>query len=245
MDVQIDLDVIKRLRIAHKTTKANKIKSVNFYKDGKCLAFNTDDEVAFIVLGDVISEFKRALEKHGCRLSIFLNESLIIHTSWKLDFNLRLLNFETNKYQLEFPGHSKEVVSLDAFGNHIASGSKDTTVRLWDYREDHRRQGSRSRLTFATTPLVTFHPSGSFLVIAHSSHVIEFHDLRDVKAVTQTIKLRKQEGVEWTSIKFSSDSTMLLVTTKSSLIVVISIVEKVERLNLRGKPGIKVKLFCS
>lgn len=213
---------------------------MSFSENGESLICNTQDELIFMNLGNErVSDYTINLRKYGCRLSIFYEKTHVIHTSNKLDNRLCLLNLETKSYELYFPGHAKEVESLDAISNVIASGSGDTSVRLWD----KRKQESTNTLVFNSTPLVTFHPLGEILVIAHNSSLIEFRQLRNIHEVIQTIKIQKIEGVDWTGIKFSSDSLLLLITTNSSLIIVIEVLKQVERLNLKGELKIHVKVW--
>jgi COMPASS component SWD2 len=233
----VSLKDVKRLCAAYQTkieSESSSINSISYHYNGEVLVFNSSDQVFVLGLSNEgLTEMHYTMRKYGAGLCRFIDEVHIVHTSKKSDDNLRLLSLESKNYVRYFAGHSKEVTSVSVQDISIASGSKDSSVHLWDAR----LQKSTNRKEFHSPPLVAFHPFGKFIAVSsRHAQVVEVFDRSYFTFASETInhfKYERDEGVEWTGLKFSDDGIMLLVTTNSTSILVINVTTGHELHNFR------------
>lgn len=230
MREKLHLEDIKKLRIAYTTTVTLPVKSLNFHYNGECLIFNTDRELVSLRLSDQeVHRHHVMLDKYGCGISKFYDMHGI-HSSTRINNALRLMDLEEREYIRYFAGHSSLVTSLDVASNRIVSSSKDSTVKLWDPRQEQRIE---ERKFPSQTLLVAFHPGEAFFAVAYNSSVIEIFSVDNLKESREKFELRGTANVEWTDIKFSSDGELLMITTNSSLIIIFNILKKKECQNFK------------
>lgn len=233
--------IFKSLRVADETSETTQVKSLDFHYNGEHLIYNTETFIKFLHLTERrVQKYKTYLYKYGVGLSKFYGPTLILHTSLKENNDLRLLEVQQRDnpgYVRYFPGHARKVVSVDVTSKLIASGSEDTTVRLWD----PRKQEHIKIMKFPSTPLVAFHPNSFWentnhlFAVAYNSSIIEIFTANNTEKSENKFEFERINGVEWTSLKFSPDGSKLIVTTNSSLIKIIESSTGQEISDLKGK----------
>lgn len=230
----INLSEIKKFRV-HYTGKEteSKIKSVDFHYNGESVVYNTDNTITVLTLGERISKFTITVSKYGAGKLKYFDSCNVVHTSTRENDNLRLLSIDPIEYIRYFPGHAAEVVSIDASRNLIISGSKDTSIRLWD----HRHQAHVRMVRFESTPLVAFHPSFNLIAVAYNSSTIKTFLTSNFNKSVSEIPLGEVDGPEWTSLKFSADGSLLMITTNAASILIIDAISGSLKHNYRGKAG--------
>lgn len=227
----VSLEDIKRLSVAHQSqtsSKMSRINSMDFHINGELFIYNSSEQIFVLQLTEEKVFDSNYNIKYGAGLCRFVDEFHIVHTSNKDDI-IRLLSLVTKNYVRYFPGHSKEVNSLSVFETSMASGASDSTFHLWDVRV----QKSVKRMEFPSPPLVAFHPFGAFIVVAHSSSIIEIYDRSNFLQAINTFSFERIEGKNWTGLKFSDNGSMLMVTSNSTSILIISIITGQELHNFR------------
>ncbi|KAI9143260.1 WD repeat-containing protein 82-like protein [Paraphysoderma sedebokerense] len=176
-------------------------------------------------------------KKYGCHLARFTHKSsCIIYASTKVDHDLRYLSFHDNQYIRYFKGHNEQVVSLEMSpsDDHFISASIDGTLRLWDLRTPNC-QGCIEFPRHAR-PSVTYDSSGQVFAfglqdpLQPKSPRIRLYDVRKFDAgpfeneliMDSTSALpqfntfassSQPKSSAWTSLQFSNDGELLLVTT--------------------------------
>lgn len=234
----ITLRDIKKLRVAHTTSESSKIKSLSYHHNGEHIIYNTDDKIVILKCNDKVEEFSISVKKYGAGLCKFFDINHIVHTSTKVDNDLRLMKNESREYVRYFEGHTEEVVSVDVAETLIVSGSKDKSVRLWD----PRKQLDVRKETFKSTPLVAFKPNEEGIIaVAYDSSTIEIYSCKNFKETLKKFELGTVADVEWTGIKFSPCGTILMVTTNSTSIVILDADTGQEMNNFRGKSSFQTQ----
>ena len=226
----------KRMRTAYTVSKTTAVRSLDFHYNGEFFLYSNDSKITILhlteskVLSTIID-----LDRHGVGLCKFYGLDLILH-SCKKNY-LRLIDHGKQEYIRYFPGHSKQVTSIGITSKLIASGSEDTTIRLWD----PRKQEHIKIMKFPSTPLVAFHPY-SFSVninhifaVAYNSSIIEIFTTNNTEKSENKFEFVRLDGVKWTSLNFSPDGSKLIVTTNSSLIKIIDALSGQEINGLKGK----------
>lgn len=225
----------KKLRIAQTNSEFVKVKSLDFHYNGTFLAYNTNESLKILELTDerVIERFVDC-KKSGIGMIKFWNDEILASCNKNY---LRLLDFTERAYIRYFPGHAKEIVSIDVTIELAASGSKDQTVRIWDIKTSE----SINTMKFLSTPFVTFYPSlipdktKQTLAVAHNSKTIEVYETRNTSSSQKKFEFEKVDGVEWTSLKYSPDGKKFIVTTDSSLIKIIDAETGQEIMDIKGE----------
>lgn len=231
MGTKIRLDDIRKLCVAYTTTELLPVTSVEFLYTGECLLFNTEQDIKYLRLtNERVQVQEIAVKKYGAGLSRFYSPQCLVHTSVKDDV-LRLLSIGGQKYLRYLPGHSATVVSVSVSSDHIASGSRDKSIRLWDPRQSPHIE----RREFPSTPLVAFHPSSAVIAVAHSSSTIETYSTKFMTRSIEKAIHDKIDGEEWVSLKFSDNGLMLMVTTNATSIRIFDALTLQELHNFRGK----------
>lgn len=90
-------------------------------------------------------------------------------------------------------------------------------------------------LPFPASPLVTFHPSGDSLVVGHSHSIIEVFSMTDLSKSINKIETERIPDVEWTSVKFSEDGKLIMITTNSLNILIFDSIALQQTDNLLGE----------
>lgn len=223
---------IKKLRPAYTTYESTQIKSVTFHYNGELLAYNTNKKIAILKLIEKVDKLDISVKKYGCGFCKFYDGESLLHTSTEADENIRFLDAASQGYIRYFPGHAKKVLNIEVSSRNIVSSSEDSTIRLWDPRQQEavkiHHQGHK-------TPLIALHSAEIILVVATESRTIEFFEMPNLDKCLKKFVFEKVEGVEWTSIKFSDEGRKLLVTTNSSCLLVFDATKQQEMHCWRGE----------
>ncbi|KAJ3341163.1 member of Set1p complex, histone methyl transferase [Gonapodya sp. JEL0774] len=166
--------------------------------------------------------------KYGCSLARFTHRANnIIHASTKEDNAIRYLSFHDNRYLKYFQGHKTRVLCIDMApaDDHFISGSDDDSIRLWDLRTG-KCQAVINIAGFGR-PTAAYDPSGKVLGVCLSGprgNSIRLYDVAN---------LGTGPFATWdspdpysppplhpiiTSLKFSNDGKMLLLSTNQSFL---------------------------
>ena len=228
---KITADDLRNFRVSF--TSENKddkqIKSIDFCASGLAGLFNTNDIIKFVWLDpDCPQEHAFKISKYGSGVCRFLNPyDRIIHTSTKVDDNVRLFNAEKNGYDIYFKGHSAEVIGLEVFplwNNNFVSASKDNTVKFWDIRYEKCVKS----ININKCPVIACHPKDLQVAIAYafdkSTYVIEIYDLRKIEADSPVNKFYyDDQEFQWKVMKFSNNGKYLMINTNSALTIIIDV----------------------
>lgn len=191
-----------------------KVNSLDFHRTEDRLVTASDDES--IRLYDTTNATLLKIihsKKYGADQITFTHHpSAVLYSSkngW--DESLRYLSLYDNRYLRYFKGHRDRVVSLcmspktDAF----LSGALDHTVRLWDLRTSECQGLMRVR----GRPSVAYDQQGLVFAVSMEGGAIKLFDVRSYdKGPFDTI-LVGGDAEEVTSMKFSNDGKLLLVST--------------------------------
>lgn len=215
---------IKKLRPAFTANESTQIKSVTFHYNGELLAYNTNEKIAILRLGEKVKKIDIEVKRQGCGFCKFYDDESLLHTSTKENDNIRFLDVATMGYIRYFPGHAKKVLNIEVSNRNIVSSSEDSTIRLWDPRQQEAVKIHQGR----KTPLIALHSNETIVAVATESCTIEFFKMPNLVTCLKKYVFEKVEGVEWTSIKFSDDGRKLLVTTNSSCLLVFDATKQQE-----------------
>lgn len=241
----VTLRDIKKLTVSKSFTDATKIKSTSFHYNGEFFAYSQSsvkegikdfNEIKIVRLApDKLEGFSQVkVQKYGAGLIKFIDYEYLLTTSEYQDDQIRLLNVSSDgiKYVRYFPGHSKEVTSISTHNYLILSGSKDTTVNLFDARNEL----SIKRLQFESqsSTLAAFHPLGDIFAVAYDDSKIELFDCKKYEQILKFV-FDKVDQVKWKGLKFSPCGKYLMVTTNSTSILIIDATSGEELNNFRGE----------
>ncbi|CRK91059.1 CLUMA_CG004747, isoform A [Clunio marinus] len=251
MSYKITTKDIKKFRVAYtkyvSMESQEKIKSLDFSYNGETLIANTNKILNVIKIDDRLSKAAIPSFKYGLGIVKFFDLHFVICTSAKHYFPdpvknlaLRLLDLDSEGFKRYFQGHTEKVVSLSVSSNYnIASGSRDKTVLLWDERSDTPRR----KLAFDSTPLVAYHPSGEFFAVCHDSSIIKIFSRKKLSEEINKKEHEKLPGVEWTSLKYSNDGKLLMVTTNFKRVIIFCAETLDELHNLIGNTNLPFSGF--
>lgn len=190
--------------------------STDFSLDGKY--YVTSNENNQILWFDCLKGKRRNLInsfKYGAGLVKYTHgKTAVLHTSTKVNNDLRLLDVEQQSYFKYYSGHSAHVTSLTTSADEdiFASASEDGTIRIWDFRENH----SVGKVNvYINSPVVQFDPSGLFFSVGFENETILMYDMRHYKSdkYFKRINLEKERGIFATNMEYSRDGTKLLIST--------------------------------
>lgn len=216
--------VVQNLRVA-KVFRENtdRINNVDFSANGDTLISSSDDD-SIVIYDCQNGTPKRTLnsKKYGVDLIHFTHApNTAIHSSTKVDDTIRYLSLHDNKYIRYFPGHTKKVVTLNMspIDDTFISGSLDKTIRLWDLRSPN----CQGLMHLPGRPVAAFDPEGLIFGAGINSESLKLYDLRSFdRGPFSTFKLQQEKGdAQWTSLKFSPDGKLILITTSGNCIRLI------------------------
>ncbi|CAB4054940.1 CSTF1 [Lepeophtheirus salmonis] len=95
---------------------------------------------------------------------------------------------------LEF--HPKETI--------LASGSKDNTIKLFDYSKASAKKACRTIIDAEPVQSLSFHPSGDFLLVGCEHPVVRLYDVNTSQCFVSSIPHQRHTS-EVTMVKFSND----------------------------------------
>ena len=186
-------------------TRIKGINSMDLSRDGNHLAVAVNcDSVGLIDLNSW-SERLFPVKKYGIGVIKFLSNNQAIHTSTKVNNELRIMDFERpNEYVRYLRGHEGSVFNLDVTQNGklvISSSADDRNVSLWDTSRvkpiafidipvpdqpftanqfDNLCNGNSPRIVTSPRPVVAFDPTGFVFALAsrESPGYLKLFDLR-------------------------------------------------------------------
>ena len=165
-------------------------------------------------------------KKYGVTLARFTHhKNNVIYASTKEDDTLRYLSIHDNKYIRYFRGHKKRVtaVEMSPINDTVMTASLDETIRMWDLRSST----CQGMIHCEGKSLVAIDPQGLVFAVGSSNNIIRVYDSREYLqgpfATWQVQDPQEPYGrlPEWTSLKFSSDGTKIIITTLSDKIYVL------------------------
>lgn len=214
---------VRSLRIAKIFRENNnKINSVSFSSSGEFLISSSDDD-SITIYNCLDGVPKRTLNsrKYGCDLIQCTHaNNAAVHSSNKVDDTIRYLSLHDNKYIRYFVGHTKKVTCLcmSPIDDTFLSGSMDKTLRLWDLRTT----GCQGIMSLTSRPVAAFDPEGLIFATGINSESVKLYDLRSYdKGPFSTFKLEREKDCDWTSMKFSPDGKLILITTNGAVVRLI------------------------
>lgn len=185
-------------------TRIKGINSMDISRDGSHLAVAVDcNSVALIDL-ELWTERNFPVKKYGIGSIRFLTNSQAIHTSTKVNNELRMIDFEAKEYVRYFKGHEGSVLNIDVSRNAkniISSSADDRNVSLWDVSREKPvavidipvpdvpftckqfipiSKGNPPRIVTSPRPVVAFDPSSVIFAFASSENdgTLKLFDLR-------------------------------------------------------------------
>uniref|UniRef100_A0A0N5CC36 WD_REPEATS_REGION domain-containing protein n=1 Tax=Strongyloides papillosus TaxID=174720 RepID=A0A0N5CC36_STREA len=197
----------------HFDADSKRIKSMDISPCGDFLATSTGSEK--IILFDVPSgcEVGRIpTKKYGCSHVVFAGDGLkALHSSEKINDDIRYLCLEKKKYIRYFSGHKDDVLSLSMSpdGQTFLSSSRDGAVKMWDFRSDETCMTSTY---FHLNPRVAYDPKGTIYAVSDEKNLIKFYDSRYINR--RPFKVMSSRSSTWNvnNIRFSLDGRSILAS---------------------------------
>ncbi|XP_038054439.1 WD repeat-containing protein 82-like [Patiria miniata] len=213
--------VMRSFRVAklYKDQNTERINSIDFSHNGETMISSSEDD-SIVIYDCLEGKPKKTLysKKYGVDMIRFTHAvNTVIYTSNKMDDNIRYLSLHDNKYIRYFSGHTKKVVSLSMspIDDSFLSGSLDKTVRLWDLRSPN----CQGLMHLQGRPVASFDPEGLIFACGVNSELIKLYDLRSFdKGPFTTFRLQQDRDCDWTSLKFSADGKLILISTNGAVI---------------------------
>lgn len=182
-------DLIKNYKISKVfTDNTNVISSLDFDASGEYLVTcSSDESMRLYSIRDGVQNKHAYSKKYGCSIARFTHKaSTVLHTSTKEDHTIRYLSFHDNKYIRYFKGHTGQVCSLvmSPLEDLFLSGSKDSSVRLWDLRKSEAVGVVSIPSNGSSDPCVAYDPTGLVFAVASHSRSIRLYDARKYSTVS-------------------------------------------------------------
>lgn len=233
------------LSFATFTEHRGAVRSVEFTKNGKILVSASNDGTvrAYDLLR--FRNFRIFTSPTPVQfISLAIDPSGEIVAAGTMDtFEIYLWSMQTGQLLEILSGHTGPICALtfDPIGHHLASGSWDKTVRLW---EVFQRNKNVQTLNHSSDVLsMSFRPDGQEIATATLSGEVHLWDT-DLCSLTCTMEIRRDftdapmSDALVNSISYSSDGTMLLVGGKFPF---IGIYDVASRILLRRYPLTKLR----
>lgn len=197
-----------------------KISAIDYSTNGKQLvSCENDDKIVVYDCDKGGFTCTINTKKYGGDLINFVPaQNSVIHSSTRVNDEVRYLSLDGKGYMRYFPGHTRKVISLSASplpgGNSFLSGSMDHTVRLWDLNASHCQAVLRS----TGQTIAAYDPEGIIFAAGVDSEAIKLYDLRSFdKGPFISFKLNRERDCEWTRLKFSADGKSILIGTNGNV----------------------------
>jgi COMPASS component SWD2 len=223
MSSTLSQEKISRFREAVTFSGESCITSIDFSIDGKFLVAANEKEQ--IVWFDCLRGKEKQVinsHKYGVKIVKYTNgKTAVLHSSSKLNHDIRLLDVEKQNYYRYFKGHKGFVTSLaiSAEEDIFISGAKDRTVLVYDFRQE---KPAGKLVVNAEKPSVAFDPSSAnrFAVGFENNSNILLYDLRSYKnnQILKKISLERDRIHSPNELKISKDGMKVLATTNGSFI---------------------------
>ncbi|XP_063802611.1 WD repeat-containing protein 82-like [Pseudophryne corroboree] len=198
---------------------SDKINCFDFSSGGETVISSCDDDS--IMLYDCQEgKPKRTLySKKYCVDLIQYTHSAntVVYSSNKIDDTIRYLSLHGNNYSRYFPGHNKRAVALSMSPEDDAfiSGSFDKSIHLWDLQSPN----CQGMMHLQGKLVCSFDPKGLIFAAGVSSEMVNLYDLRSFdKGPFATFKMNYDRNCEWTSLEFSNDGKLILLSTNGGFL---------------------------
>eukprot|EP00096_Caligus_rogercresseyi_P012804 TRINITY_DN5482_c0_g1_i1.p1 TRINITY_DN5482_c0_g1~~TRINITY_DN5482_c0_g1_i1.p1 ORF type:complete len:447 (-),score=116.43 TRINITY_DN5482_c0_g1_i1:136-1476(-) len=105
--------------------------------------------------------------------------------------------------------HVDEVTSLEFHPKDtiLASGSKDNTIKLFDYSKASAKKACRTITDAEPVISLSFHPTGDFLLVGCEHPVVRLYDVNTSQCFVSSIP-QQRHGSEVTMVKWSNDGKL-------------------------------------
>ncbi|KAJ6648704.1 WD repeat-containing protein 82, partial [Pseudolycoriella hygida] len=221
MKVFLNDEVVRSFKVVkYFPEETDRINAIDISPNGELLVSCSADDVVSVYsceLGVRTDAFHT--KKYGADLIQFADKDLrVIHSSTKVDDKIRYLSLSDYKYFHYFNGHVKKVVSLCVSHkqNTFLSTSLDKTLRLWDLRLPNCQHVIN--FNFVGRPTAAYDPEGLIFAVGVDSEFVRMYDSRMTgKAPFNTFKLNREKECEWTTLKFSHDGKIIMISTNGSV----------------------------
>lgn len=90
------------------------------------------------------------------------------------DYSVRVWDIEDQKLKVLLKGHGDQVHSVDIFGDHVVTGSKDNLIMLWDINTGSTLATSFDHLDQVRQ--VIFDPAGKYIISGSSDNQINIYN---------------------------------------------------------------------
>lgn len=211
------------------------INAIDFSPNGETLiSSDTNEQISFY--GSDKGEHLRTINvrKYGVNLVRYTQSPhQFIHTSTKVDHDIRHMNENTVVYLDYFRGHTDCVVSLcmSPTDQKFISGSLDRTLRLWDLRSNE----CKGVMNLSGRPVATFDPDGKIFAVGINSASIKLYDVRMYEnGPFVTYKMKGEENCEWIDLKFAPDGKAIMINTNGSIIRLIDAYDGIQLQTITG-----------
>jgi WD40 repeat protein len=215
---------VKNFCIIHEVKTTKPVRQMDFHQLGDRISLMEMDDIKVFKFQEngVFLHHHMTCVKHGLGIVKFLDDKhRVVHSSYKNDFHLRILDLVRKNYLLYLPDHSAEVTSISVGTpnkpNLIISTGKDKRLYLWSII-DKMKIG---KISFSSVPIAAFHPGGNLFAVALNSHFIEIFDVNKMDEAVIKYTLPHDENVEWKEIKYSNDGNFILITTNTNCIMIV------------------------
>lgn len=133
----LDENILGKFNPTKSFHKSENINSIDFHSDGSMLAVGFDNclEVYNCHLADAF--IKAPLTKYGCaNVKTVAAKNCLLHSSTKINHDVRYLQLNTNQYLRYFSGHTDFVYNVvpSPIDDTFLTLSFDGTIKLWDLR---------------------------------------------------------------------------------------------------------------
>lgn len=220
-------EIIKKFKTSMIFEEENaRITSTDFSFNGKFFIASDSNNILWCdaLKGKKLSSV--SCRKYGVDLIKYthLNHQ-IIHSSKKLNNDIRLLDLKERKYKNYYRGHERPVSSLAVCccDDKFASASQDRTVRLWGFNVEEHSALLHSSIV---EPVAEYDMTGIYLYIGFKDNTIFIYDLRkffEESKFVRKIKLKEEKDLTLTGFSISKDNQKILINTNQNKLLLYTI----------------------
>ncbi|CAI5439675.1 unnamed protein product [Caenorhabditis angaria] len=162
-------------------------------------------------------------DKYGVNLVQHVGNKHCIHSSTRIDNNIRYLSLTETKYIRYYMGHTADVNTVQTNPrldlSQFISSANDKTIRFWDLRS----QSTTGFLHFRDIPICSYDPEGILFAVAVGNHTIYLFDVRsfDCGSFKKFEILHDFPDAKWKRIDFSPCGKLIIISTNTSKCLVI------------------------
>lgn len=135
--MKLDIEILKKFNPTKCYQKKETINSIDFHVEGSILAVGYDSSLEIYNCHNAQICSKIQLAKYGCaNVKTVLAKNCILHSSLRLNYDVRYLQLNTNQYLRYFSGHTGYVYDVipSMFDDTFLTCSMDSTMKFWDLR---------------------------------------------------------------------------------------------------------------